>query len=293
MDQPAVIAPSTDAHRSRSEPGTAGVDDRAMRERTRNADTPDSDISVEVHDLTVAYHRKPVLWDVDVSLPVGKLIAIVGPNGAGKSTLLKAALGLVPIASGHIEIFGRPLRGARRMIGYVPQRETVDWDFPVNALDVVLMGRYGRLGWIRRPGASDRTIALECLRKVGMQDFASRQISQLSGGQQQRIFLARALAQDASLYFMDEPFAGVDAATEKAIVDVLRELRAAGRTVIAVHHDLQTVAEYFDHVVLLNMRLVAAGPVATAFTRANLQKTYGGRLTLLDEAVDAVRRQGL
>lgn len=252
-----------------------------------------TEISVEVHDLTVAYHRKPVLWDVDVTLPVARLIAIVGPNGAGKSTLLKAALGLVPIASGHIEIFGRSLKQARSMIGYVPQRETVDWDFPVDALDVVLMGRYGRLGWIRRPGAKDRTIALECLRKVGMQDFASRQISQLSGGQQQRVFLARALAQDASLYFMDEPFAGVDAATERAIVDVLRELRGAGKTVIAVHHDLQTVPEYFDHVVLLNMRLVAAGPVATTFTKANLQKTYGGRLTILDEAVDAVRRQGL
>jgi manganese/zinc/iron transport system ATP- binding protein len=252
-----------------------------------------SSVSVEVHDVTVAYHRKPVLWDIDVSLPVGKLIAIVGPNGAGKSTLLKAALGLVPLASGHIEIFGRSLKHARRLVGYVPQRETVDWDFPVNALDVVLMGRYGRLGWIKRPSAQDREIALESLRKVGMQDFASRQISKLSGGQQQRVFLARALAQDATLYFMDEPFAGVDAATEKAIVDVLRELRSAGRTVVAVHHDLQTVPEYFDHVVLLNMRLVAAGPVSTTFTRANLQKTYGGRLTILDEAVDAVRKQGL
>jgi manganese/zinc/iron transport system ATP- binding protein len=250
-------------------------------------------ISVEVHDVTVAYHRKPVLWDVDVSFPAGKLVAIVGPNGAGKSTLLKAALGLVPLASGRIEIFGKPLRRARSMIGYVPQRETVDWDFPVDALDVVLMGRYGRLGWVRRPGAHDRGVAMDCLRKVGMQDFASRQISQLSGGQQQRVFLARALAQDARLYFMDEPFAGVDAATEKAIVEVLREMRAAGRTVIAVHHDLQTVAEYFDHVVLLNMRLVAAGPVESTFTASNLQKTYGGRLTILDEAIDAVRRQGL
>ncbi len=252
-----------------------------------------SAVSVEVHDVTVAYHRKPVLWDVDVSFPAEKLVAIVGPNGAGKSTLLKAALGLVPLASGRIEIFGKPLRRARSMIGYVPQRETVDWDFPVDALDVVLMGRYGRLGWVRRPGAGDRAVAMDCLRKVGMQDFATRQISQLSGGQQQRVFLARALAQDAKLYFMDEPFAGVDAATEKAIVEVLRELRASGRTVIAVHHDLQTVAEYFDHVVLLNMRLVAAGPVESTFTTTNLQKTYGGRLTILDEAIDAVRRQGL
>jgi manganese/zinc/iron transport system ATP- binding protein len=252
-----------------------------------------SDVSVEVHDLTVAYHRKPVLWDVDVSLPVGKLIAVIGPNGAGKSTLLKAALGLVPLASGHVRIFGQELKAARNLIGYVPQRETVDWDFPVDALDVVLMGRYGKLGWIRRPGSKDREIALSALRKVGMQDFATRQISQLSGGQQQRVFLARALAQEAKLYFMDEPFAGVDAATEKAIVQVLRDLREQGATVIAVHHDLQTVSDYFDHVLLLNMRLVAAGPVETTFTRDNLQKTYGGRLTILDEAVDAVRRQGL
>jgi len=249
-------------------------------------------ISVEVHDVTVAYHRKPVLWDVDVSFPSQKLIAIVGPNGAGKSTLLKAILGLVPLASGGVQIFGKSLKQARSLIGYVPQRETVDWDFPVDALDVVLMGRYGRLGWIRRPGSADRAAAMESLRKVGMEEFASRQISQLSGGQQQRVFLARALAQDADIYFMDEPFAGVDAATEKAIVGVLRELRSAGRTVIAVHHDLQTVPEYFDHVVLLNMRLVAAGPVASTFTRANLQKTYGGRLTILDEAIESVRRDG-
>ncbi|MBL8886637.1 MAG: ABC transporter ATP-binding protein [Phycisphaerales bacterium] len=249
-------------------------------------------MSVEVHDVTVAYHRKPVLWDVDVSFPSQKLIAIVGPNGAGKSTLLKAILGLVPLASGGVQIFGKSLKQARSLIGYVPQRETVDWDFPVDALDVVLMGRYGRLGWIRRPGSADRAAAMDSLRKVGMEEFASRQISQLSGGQQQRVFLARALAQDADIYFMDEPFAGVDAATEKAIVGVLRELRSAGRTVIAVHHDLQTVPEYFDHVVLLNMRLVAAGPVASTFTRANLQKTYGGRLTILDEAIESVRRDG-
>lgn len=247
-------------------------------------------VAVEVHDLTVAYHRKPVLWDVDVSLPSGKLIAIVGPNGAGKSTLMKAVLGLVPPASGWVRIFDRSVRDARDLIGYVPQREGVDWDFPVDALDVVMMGRYGRLGWIRRPGRHDRETAMEALRKVGMADFASRQISQLSGGQQQRVFLARALAQDAALYFMDEPFAGVDAATEKAIVELLRNLRAGGRTVVAVHHDLQTVPEYFDHVVMLNMRLVAAGPTAEVFTQENLQKTYGGRLTLLDEVAEAVRR---
>jgi len=247
---------------------------------------------VEVHDVTVAYHRKPVLWDVDVLLPSARLIAIVGPNGAGKSTLLKAILGLVPTASGRIEVFGKKLKQVRSRIGYVPQRETVDWDFPVSALDVVLMGRYGRLGWIKRPGRHDREVAMHSLSKVAMADFAHRQISQLSGGQQQRVFLARALAQEADLYFMDEPFAGVDAATERAIVEVLRELRSAGKTVVAVHHDLQTVADYFDHVVMLNMRLVAAGPIETTFTPRNLQNTYGGRLTILDETAESIRRGG-
>jgi manganese/zinc/iron transport system ATP- binding protein len=275
---------------------STGADSRGAVVATRVQDDParrESDVSVEVHDLTVAYGRKAVLWDVDVVLPAARLIAVVGPNGAGKSTLLKAALGLVPLASGRVEIFGRPLRRVRGSVGYVPQREAVDWDFPVDALDVVLMGRYGKLGWIRRPGRADRTRALECLAQVGMQDYASRQISQLSGGQQQRVFLARALAQDARLYFMDEPFAGVDAATERAIVGVLRELRKRGCTVIAVHHDLQTVTDYFDHVVLLNTRLVAAGPVESTFTRENLQKTYGGRLTILDEAIESVRRLGM
>jgi manganese/zinc/iron transport system ATP- binding protein len=248
------------------------------------------EIAVEVHDATVAYHRKPVLWDVDVLIPSRRLTAIIGPNGAGKSTLLKAILGLVTLSSGKVEIFGKPLRESRRLIGYVPQRESVDWDFPVSAFEVVLMGRYGRLGWIRRPRREDKRIAEECLSKVGLAAFADRQISELSGGQQQRVFLARALAQDARLYFMDEPFAGVDAATELAIVEVLRSLREEGKTVVAVHHDLQTVPQYFDHVVMLNMRLVASGPVETAFTKGNLDKTYGGRLTILDEAAEAVRR---
>jgi len=251
------------------------------------------EVAVEVHDATVAYHRKPVLWDVDVLIPSKRLTAIIGPNGAGKSTLLKAILGLVPLSSGRIEIFGKPLRQSRRLIGYVPQRESVDWDFPVSAFEVVLMGRYGRLGWIKRPTREDHKAAEECLEKVGLAAFADRQISELSGGQQQRVFLARALAQDAKLYFMDEPFAGVDAATELAIMGVLRALREEGKTVIAVHHDLQTVPQYFDHVVMLNMRLVAAGPMATAFTKENLDKTYGGRLTLLDEAAEAVRRGGV
>jgi manganese/zinc/iron transport system ATP- binding protein len=244
--------------------------------------------AVEVHDLTVAYQAQPVLWDVDLSLPEGRLVAIVGPNGAGKSTLLKAMLGLVRPTTGWIQIFGAPYEQRRSWVGYVPQRESVDWDFPTSALDVVTMGLYGRIGWFRRPSQRDRQSALACLNKVGIGDLAHRQISQLSGGQQQRVFLARALAQDAKLYLMDEPFSGVDATTERAILTLLQELRNQGRTVVAVHHDLQTVADYFDHVVLLNLRLVAAGPIGITFTQENIQRTYGGRLTLLTRAAEAL-----
>ncbi|MBI5683831.1 MAG: metal ABC transporter ATP-binding protein [Verrucomicrobia bacterium] len=248
--------------------------------------------AVEVHDFTVAYHTKPVLWDVDFALPEGKLVAIIGPNGAGKSTMLKAILGLVPVSAGWVEIFGKPAREQRSIIGYVPQRESVDWDFPTNALDVVLMGLYGRVGWIRRPGRHEREKAMAALAHVGMADYARRQISQLSGGQQQRVFLARALAQEARLYFMDEPFAGVDATTERAIAGLLRELRERGRTVIAVHHDLQTVPQYFDWVVMLNLRLVAAGPVEKVFTADNLHATYGGRLQVLTQAAESLLKKG-
>lgn len=248
---------------------------------------------VSIHAMTVAYHRKPVLWDVDYDAPPGRLIAIVGPNGAGKSTMIKACLGLVPMASGQVVFWGRPLRRARPQIGYVPQRESVDWDFPVSALDVVCMGRYRAIGWCRPVTRADKAAATTCLDRVGMADFSSRQISQLSGGQQQRVFLARALAQEADLYFMDEPLAGVDAATERAIMGVLRDLKADGKTVICVHHDLQTLRSYFDEVVLLNMRVVASGPVETTATHENLVRTYGGRLTLLSEAAEAVARAEL
>lgn len=232
--------------------------------------------------MTVAYHRKPVLWDIDYNAPPGKLVAIVGPNGAGKSTLIAASMDLIPKASGMVRFFGKSYRSIRERVAYVPQRESVDWDFPVQAIDVVLMGMYARIGWCLPVLGRHRKQALAALEQVGMQDFAQRQISQLSGGQQQRIFLARALAQDADLYLMDEPFAGVDAATERAIVDILRQLRAEGKTALVVHHDLQTVTEYFDEVLLLNMRLVASGPVASCFTQENLRKTYGGKLALLD-----------
>lgn len=246
--------------------------------------------ALEVHDLTVAYRRKPVLWNIDFEIPEGQLVGIVGPNGAGKTTLIKAILGLVGLASGRVDIYGKPYAQQRKMIGYVPQRETVDWEFPVTVRDVVLMGTYGSLGWIKRPGAAQRAKADECLEQVGMTEFAGRQIRQLSGGQQQRVFLARALAQDARVYFMDEPFAGVDAATEQAILTLLRTLREQGKTVFVVHHDLQTVRDYFDYVVLLNMRMVACGPVSEVFTTENLHRTYGGRLTILDRAAEAIRQ---
>jgi manganese/zinc/iron transport system ATP- binding protein len=247
--------------------------------------------ALEIHDMTVAYHRRPVLWDVDLTVPEGKLVGIVGPNGAGKTTLIKAALGLVPLASGKVEIYGQPYQRQRHLVGYVPQRESVDWDFPVTVQDVVMMGTYGRLGWFKRPGRAERATAQECLEQVGMQSFARRQIRQLSGGQQQRVFLARALAEQAKVYFLDEPFAGVDAATESAIVELLQRMRSEGKTVFVVHHDLQTVRDYFDYVILLNMRLVACGPVESTFTNENLQKTYGGRLTVLDEAAEAMRQR--
>src|SRR5690606_11956996 len=234
--------------------------------------------AVDVADLTVAYREQPVLWDVDLQVPEGVLMAIVGPNGAGKTTLIKAVLGLVPKAAGRVRIYGAPYRRQRSLVAYVPQRGSVDWDFPTSVLDVVLMGTYGRVGWIRRPGAAERERAREALAQVGMADFADRQIAQLSGGQQQRVFLARALVQDAQVYFMDEPFQGVDATTERAIVTLLQNLRAAGKTVLVVHHDLQTVPEYFDWVLLLNVRRIAAGPVSEVFTDENLRLTYGGRV---------------
>lgn len=237
--------------------------------------------AIQVMDLTVAYREKPVLWDIDLQVPPGVLMAIVGPNGAGKTTLIKSILGLIKAAAGQVLIFGRPYPEQRRLVGYVPQRGSVDWDFPTSVLDVVTMGRYGALGWIRRPGRAERDLAMEALSKVGMSSLADRQISQLSGGQQQRVFLARALVQDAQIYFMDEPFQGVDATTERAIVTLLQELRAAGRTVVVVHHDLQTVPEYFDWVTLLNVRRIASGPVKEVFNERNLRLAYGGRVAFI------------
>ena len=238
-------------------------------------------LPITVEDLTVAYREAPVLWDVDLDVPDSTLMAIVGPNGAGKSTLIKAILGLIEPSAGRVLVYGKPYAQQRSLVAYVPQRGSVDWDFPTNALDVVTMGRYGALGWFRRPGKAEREMAMDALKMVGMEGYAERQISQLSGGQQQRVFLARALVQNAQIYLMDEPFQGVDATTEHAIIKVLQSLKEAGKTVLVVHHDLETVPEYFDRVFILNVRAIAAGPVATTFTPENLRRAYGGKMELL------------
>jgi manganese/zinc/iron transport system ATP- binding protein len=240
--------------------------------------------ALEVEDLTVAYADQPVLWDVDLRIPVGVKMSIIGPNGAGKSTLIKAATGLVPPVAGEVRVFGRSLDRVRGEIAYVPQRSSLEWDFPTDVLDVVTMGTYGRLGWFRRPGSRERAEAVDALRRVGMEDFQRRPIAQLSGGQQQRILLARALAQGAEIYMLDEPFQGVDAPTERAIVGVLDSLAEQGKTIVVVHHDLQTVPEYFDRVLLLNVRAIASGPVSEAFTENNLRMTFGGRVGVLAQA---------
>ena len=251
-----------------------------MKEHHQNNDKP---IALVIDDLTVAYNSKPAIWDVDLRIPEGVLAAIVGPNGAGKSTLIKAALNLIPRSAGTVQFYGLTYDKARSFVGYVPQRGSVDWDFPTSVIDVVTMGLYGKLGWIRRPGRKEHDAAMYALEQVGLQDFANRQISQLSGGQQQRTFLARALVQDAQIYFMDEPFAAVDAVTERAIIAIMRELRAQGKTVLVVHHDLQTVEEYFDWMTLLNVEVVDNGPVGSIFTPEKLRKTYGGRVSYLHE----------
>ena len=238
----------------------------------------DPGAALAIRGLTASYGQSPAVFSVDATFPAGALSAIVGPNGAGKSTLLKAALGIIPRVSGEVTVLGRPIEAARSRVAYVPQRASIDWDFPTTVIDVVLMGLYREVGLIGRLTGRHRGIARDCLDRVGMADFADRQIGQLSGGQQQRVFLARALAQGADLYLLDEPFAGVDAATERAIIAVLKELRGDGRAVVCVHHDLSTVPDYFDHVFLINVRAIAEGPVATTFTQETLQQAYGGRL---------------
>jgi manganese/zinc/iron transport system ATP- binding protein len=246
---------------------------------------------LEIHDLTVSYDQNPVLWNVDLSLPAGKLVGILGPNGAGKSTLIKAIMGLIAPTSGYIKVFDKPLNDVRARISYVPQRESVDWNFPASVLDVVMMGTYGKLGLFRRPGKKEKDIALKSLEQVGMSGFVKRQISELSGGQQQRVFIARALAQEADLYLMDEPFAGVDMSTETAIFQLLQEMTAAGKTVIVVHHDIHSAMNFFDWLIMLNLHLVASGPKELVMNEEMLRKTYGGKLNLLTRVTDMIRQK--
>lgn len=226
--------------------------------------------------LTVAYHGRPVLQDVSMTVPRGVVMGVIGPNGSGKSTLLKAMLGLVTPSAGETRFFGEPLPRVRQRVGYMPQHTAVDWDFPTTVADVVLMGTYGRLGWLRRPGRAERAAAAEAMEATAITDLADRQIGQLSGGQRQRAFLARTLAQRPDLYVMDEPFQGVDVVSQQAIVEVLHELRRQGRTVILVHHDLATVTTYCDHVTLLGRgEMVASGEVGQNFTDAHIASAYG------------------
>ena len=242
------------------------------------------EIIIKVEDLTVAYEDKPVLWDIELEVKKGVFMAVVGPNGAGKSTLIKAMLNLLKPATGEVHFSGEKYNKVRSKIAYVPQRGSVDWDFPTTVFDVVEMGRYGKVGWLKRIRKIDKEKTEEAIRQVEMEEFKSRQISQLSGGQQQRVFLARALVQDAEIYFMDEPFQGVDSKTEKSIVNILKKLRDDGKTVIVVHHDLQTVKNYFDYVTFINVSVVASGPVNEVFTQENIEKTYKSKFLSEKEA---------
>ena len=248
-------------------------------------------VALETHNLTVSYNRRPVLWNVDFELPIGQITGIIGPNGSGKTTLLKAIMGLVKSSSGYVKIFDRDLDDVPERISYVPQRESVDWDFPASVMDVVLMGRYRSSNLFKRIGQKDKDLAAEALEKVGMLEYSDRQINQLSGGQQQRVFIARSLTQGADLYIMDEPFVGVDAATEEAILKLFEEMKKEGKTVVVVHHDLQTAKDYFDWIVLLNTRMVAAGPKEEIFNEKLLQEAYGGKLDVLSKVGELVREK--
>lgn len=239
--------------------------------------------ALEVHDLTVSYDKKPVLYGIDLCAKAGELVGIMGPNGAGKSTFMKTVMGLIQPTEGWVRIFGEPVYKQLKRVAYVPQRESIDWDFPVSVFDVALMGRYGKLGLLRRPKSTDKDFAAHCLERVGLLEFAKRQISELSGGQQQRVFLARALAQESELYFMDEPFAGIDVTTERLLIELFQELKAKGKSLFIVHHDIGSAKHYFDSLILLNMRLIAFGPTQSVLTEQVLNETYGGRLNILSQ----------
>ena len=234
--------------------------------------------AIHIKDLTVIYNEKPVLWDVDLYIPQGCFMGIIGPNGAGKTTLLKSILGIVQPLAGQVLISGESVKQGKKRIGYVPQKQSIDWDFPVNVLEVVLMGTYKKIGWFSRPTKKEYRFALDKLEMLELETLAHRQIADLSGGQQQRVFIARALAQETDILIMDEPFQGIDAKTEKIIAGIFKELQKQGKTLLVVHHDLQTVREYFDRVTMVNVRLIASGKTEKSFTEQNLKYTYGGQI---------------
>ncbi|NYF25255.1 metal ABC transporter ATP-binding protein [Sporosarcina sp. JAI121] len=241
--------------------------------------------AIVVSNLHVSYYGKEVLQNIGFTISEGKSVGIIGPNGAGKSTLLKALLNLIPKDKGEITILGSELKEVRKRIAYVPQRSTIDWDFPITVKDTVLIGTYPTIGLLRRPGRLEKELALKCLEKVDMTEFQNRQIGELSGGQQQRVFLARALAQQADLFLLDEPFVGIDATSEEMIVKILKELRDVGKTIIVVHHDLNKAEKYFDELLLLNKELIAKGSVKEVFTPKTIASAYGGQLSFLDEVM--------
>lgn len=247
--------------------------------------TDKKNYTISVKDLTVAYQEKPVIWDLDFYAPPKTLMGIIGPNGSGKTTLLKSILGIVTPATGDIHVMGKPYNRFEHNIAYVPQKNSVDWNFPTDVFDVVLMGRYGHLSWFARPSQKDKEIAWQALEMVQMQDFAHRQISQLSGGQQQRIFLARALAQQASIFILDEPFVGIDVVTEQLILQLLQKLRDEGKTILVVHHDLSTVKKYFDWTFLMNIKHIAIGPTKLVLTEENIAKTFGSQNINYDDSI--------
>lgn len=238
---------------------------------------------VNVQDLSVSYYGNEVVRNISFSFQTGNLIGIIGPNGAGKSTLMKAILGLIPRDSGIVEICGQPVKNVRKNIAYVPQRSNIDWDFPILVRDTVLLGTYPNLGLFRRPGKAEKEWAYHCLEKVGMQDYSKRQIAELSGGQQQRVFLARALAQKADFFFLDEPFVGIDVASEEMIIKILKDLRDEGKTVFVVHHDLTKVEDYFNELILMNKELIESGPVQNVIRPELMSRAYSMDFHLLNK----------
>lgn len=239
--------------------------------------------AMSVQNLYVSYHGNEAIQNVSFSIEPNNLVGIIGPNGAGKSTLLKALLGLIPKDNGEIKIFGKAIKDTRKRIAYVPQRSDIDWDFPITVLDTVLLGTYPKLGVFHRPKKKEKAWAYDCLEKVGMHDYSKRQIGELSGGQQQRVFLARALAQQADLFFLDEPFVGIDVTSEETIINILKELRDAGKTVMVVHHDLSKARAYFNELILLNKELIDCGPVEQVFRPEVMSKAYKAQFALLGE----------